>query len=57
MNKLSLYAGTSNLSSANHPKKPAWYPKTSSQEVKESYQKIIFDKCMGTQNDLHTILD
>ena len=27
MNKSSLYAGTSNLSSANHPKKPDKYPK------------------------------
>ena len=42
MNKLSLYAWTSNLSSANHPKKTSLISKTNFQEGKEKYQKKFF---------------
>ena len=51
MDKPSLHAGTSNLSSANIPKKNRQISKTFSQKVKENYQKITFKRCMGTQND------
>ena len=41
MNKPSLYAGTSNLSSANHPKKTDKYPKHFLKKWKKTIKKIF----------------